>query len=37
MNEEQIESLRDILQRENDQLKTIEEEYKGKINGFINE
>jgi hypothetical protein len=37
MNEEQIESLRDILQREKDKLKTLEEEYNEKINEFINE
>ena len=34
MNKEQIESLRDILQRENDKLKALEKEYNEKINNL---
>jgi hypothetical protein len=37
MNEEQIETLREILNNEKDRLAEIEEKYDEKIEGFVNE
>jgi hypothetical protein len=37
MNEKQIESLREILNKEKDRLAEIEEKYDEKIEGFVNE